>query len=85
MESQTKSNSENEKWFTITTNPEVAEKIRKQCEWDKRFGDTRSYRLGEIRTEKGMVSDYSVVQIVAKKETIEPSGIFFLGLFCSDK
>lgn len=68
-------------YFTITTNPETAEKIRKQCEWDKRFGDTRSYILGQIRTEKGLVSEYSVVQIFAKEKRIDPSDIFFLGLF----
>lgn len=68
-------------YFTITTSPETAEKIKKQCEWDARFGDTRSYKLGQIRTEKGLTSDYSVVQIIAKNGKINPSDIFFLGLF----
>jgi hypothetical protein len=69
-------------YFTITTNPETAQKIKKQCEWDARFGN-RSYKLGQIRTEKGLVSDYSIVQIIANNEKINPSDIFFLGLFAA--
>ena len=72
-------------YFTITTNPETAEKIKKQCEFDKKFGDTRSFRLGKIDTYKGLTSDYSVVQIVAKQGQIKPSDIFFLGLFAAAK
>lgn len=53
-------------YFTITTNPETAEKIKKQCEWDDKYGVERSYVLGSITRYKGLESDYSVVQIKAK-------------------
>lgn len=63
------------KYFTITTNRETAEAIISQCNWEKRFGDTRSYKLGQVRHEER----YSVVQIVSKEETIKPVDIFWLG------
>jgi hypothetical protein len=63
------------KYFTITTNLQTAEQIIRQCKWDERFGDTRSYKLGQVRHEK----DYSVVQIIAKNELIKPEDLFWLG------
>lgn len=72
-------------YFTITTTPEVAEKIKKQCEWDERMGCNRSIVLGDIRSEKGLGSEFSVVQIKARNGKIVPSDIFFLGLFCANR
>ena len=62
--------------FIITTNREVAEQIRKQCEWDERFAK-RSYKLGKIDHYDG----YSDVQILAKDGKILPSDLFWLGHF----
>lgn len=61
-------------YFIITTNKEVAEQIRKQCDFDERMGG-RSYKLGEINHQPG----YSDVQIIAKNDKIEPADIFWLG------
>ena len=73
-------------WFTITTSPDVAEKIKKQCEWDEKMSSNRSFILGKITHEKGLTSDYSVVQIKSRDGVeIEPSDIFFLGLFAAGK
>lgn len=73
-------------WFTITTSRDVADKIKKQCEWDERMNANRSFILGDIRHEKGLTSDYSVVQIKARDGfKIEPSDIFFLGLFTASQ
>ena len=71
-------------WFTITTSPDVAEKIKKQCEWGEKMNSNRSFILGKITHEKGLTSDYSVVQIKSRDGVkIEPSDIFFLGLFAA--
>lgn len=69
-----------EPYFTITTNPETAALIKKECERLERTGG-RSFVLSGIRTEKGSVSDYSVVHIKPRNGKIDPSDIFFLGLF----
>ena len=66
--------------FIITTNREVAEQIKKQCEWDELFGK-RSYKLGDISHYDG----YSDVQILAKGGTIKASDIFWLGHFSASK
>jgi hypothetical protein len=66
--------------FIITTNREVAEQIRKQCEWDERFAK-RSYKLGKTDHYDG----YSDVQILAKDGTIKASDIFWLGHFSARK
>lgn len=64
--------------FTITTNKEVAELIKNQCERDEKHNPERSYELGKIEHNKG----FSVVQIKAKNGlSIEPSDIFWLGHF----
>lgn len=63
-------------YFTITTNREVADQIIRQCNYDERFGN-KSYKLGKIVHTSG----YSDIQIVPKKERIELSDIFWLGLF----
>jgi type IV secretory pathway TraG/TraD family ATPase VirD4 len=64
------------KYFTITTNRETAEQIRKQCEFDEKY-DHRSYRLGDIQHHEG----YTIVKIEAKRDLITPSDIFWLGHF----
>ncbi len=64
------------KYFTITTDRSVADKIKKQCEFDQKFSQ-RSFELDEIVHEQ----NYSVVQIKAKNKTIDPSDIFWLGYF----
>ena len=71
--------------FTITTSPQTAEKIKKQCEWDERVESNRSYRLGKITTKKGVMSDYSLVQIIAKNGQIDHVDVFFLGFFAAGK
>ncbi|NLF44060.1 MAG: hypothetical protein GX587_15305 [Bacteroidales bacterium] len=66
-------------FFTITTNREVAEQIKKQCERDERYNRGRSYELGNIAHHEG----YSIVQIKAKDgQKIKPEDIFWLGHFC---
>jgi len=73
-------------WFTITTDTDTAERIKKQCEFDERMNTGRSYVLGKIIHEKGLTSNYSVVQIKARDGVkIEPSDIFFLGLFTGNR
>ena len=64
------------KYFTITTNRKTADQIKQQCDYDEKRG-YRSYELGTIDHQQ----NYSVVQIVAKKETIDPADIFWLGHF----
>lgn len=76
--------------FTITTSKEVAEQIKKQCEWDEKFRSNRSFVLGEIAHHKsaldGSCDGFSVVQIKAKDGLrIEPSDIFWLGHFSANK
>lgn len=61
-------------YFTITTNRETAEQIRKQCEFDERYSQ-RSYQLADIQHHDG----FSIVKIEAKEDLIKPSDIFFLG------
>ena len=63
------------KWFTITTNREVADQITKECELEIKRGNHRSYTLGEVRHE----ANYSVIQIVAKEDKIKPEDLFWLG------
>lgn len=66
-------------YFSITTNYDTAKKIEKQCEQDAKNGD-RSYVFGGAIHDVG----FSVVCIKAKDGLkIEPSDIFFLGLFCN--
>lgn len=73
-------------FFTIATSPETAEKIRKQCESNEYFQHCpRSYKLGKIKVQKGLVSDYALVEIIATEKLIKPSDIFFLGFFAADK
>jgi len=63
-------------FFTITTNRETADKIKKQCDWDERFQSGRSYEIGEIVHYEG----YSMVQINSKDgKKIGPEDIFWLG------
>lgn len=62
-------------YFTITTNRDTAEQIIMQCELDIKYGDTRSYSLGEVIHEE----NYSVVQIIAKEDKIKPEDLFWLG------
>ncbi len=68
------------KYFTITTNRQTADQIKQQCSYDEKFGD-RSYELGTIAHEQ----NYSVIQIIAKKETIDPADIFWLGYFSATR
>lgn len=69
-------------YFTITTNKEVAELIRKQCENDEKFNLERSYMLGKIEHNEG----FSIVQIKAKDGLqIKPSDIFWLGHFSASR
>jgi len=63
-------------YFTITTNRETAEQIRKQCEFDATHSD-RSYELADITHDIG----FSVVKIKAKDRLIKPADIFWLGRF----
>jgi len=68
-------------YFTITTNYDTAKKIEKQCEFDAKNGD-RSYIFGGAVHDVG----FSIVCIKAKDGLkIEPSDIFFLGLFCNNQ
>ncbi len=65
-------------YFTITTNKKVADKIKKQCEWDEQYKSERSFVLGKIEHNEG----FSIVQIKAKDGLhIDPSDIFWLGHF----
>lgn len=64
-------------YFTITTTKEVAEQIERQCRYEEKILLTRSYVLGTIAHNEG----YSVVQIKARNEKIEPEDIFWLGHF----
>ena len=65
-------------YFTITTNKEVAELIKQQCERDEKYNSGRSYELGKITHNEG----YSVVQIKAKDgKAIKHEDIFWLGHF----
>lgn len=69
------------KYFTITTNKEVADQIKAYCEWEERCNPTRTYKLGGVMHSVG----FSVVQLKAKNgQSIEPSDIFFLGYFSRD-
>lgn len=62
-------------YFTITTNREVADQIKRQCIFDEKMGFT-SYELGKISHEE----NYSVVQIKAKDgKQIKPEDLFWLG------
>lgn len=72
-------------YFTITTNKETADKIKRQCEFEEKHGWIRSYKLGDIRHETGLVSEYSIVQIKSRYEKIAPEDVFFLGLFCANQ
>ena len=64
-----------EKYFTITTNREVADQIKKEATSFQNVH--RSYVLGKITHEIG----FSTVQIKAKNETILPEDLFWLGRF----
>ncbi|WP_375585952.1 hypothetical protein [Cyclobacterium xiamenense] len=61
-------------YFTICTNRETAEQIRKQCEFDEKHSQ-RTYRLGDIQHHEG----FSLVKIEPKEQLITPSDIFWLG------
>ena len=61
-------------YFTITTNREVADAIKKQCEFEARNSTNRSYELGYISHN----DNYSVVQIKSiNGKKIEAESIFW--------
>ena len=65
-------------YFTITTNKEVAQQIKEQCEWDEKYNHERSFKLGKITHS----DEFSEVQIEAKDGfKISPEDIFWLGYF----
>lgn len=69
-------------YFTITTNKEVAEQIKRQCEWDEKFNSNRSFELGEITHDEG----FSVVQLKTKDGLpINLSDIFWIGHFSASR
>lgn len=68
-------------YFTIITNREVAEQIKKQCEWDKKF-NSRSFELGKISHDAG----FSEVQILSKGDyQIKAEDIFWLGYYSASR
>ena len=71
--------------FTITTNKDVALKIEKFFKSSTLTKD-RNLELGSITYEKGLVSDYAIVQIKSKvgEDYIKPEDIFWLGFYSSD-
>ena len=71
--------------FTITTNKDVALKIEKFFKSSTLTKD-RNLELGSITYEKGLVSDYAIVQIKSKvgEDYITPEDIFWLGFYSSD-
>ena len=72
--------------FEITTNKETAYQIEKQCQLDEKQGFNRSYVLGNITHQNGLVSDFSTVQIKARDgKQIKPSDIFWLGHFSASR
>ncbi len=71
------------RYFTITTSVDVAEAVKKTFASEEKMGQKRTCVLGDIRIEKGMVSNYAVIQIKPREQDgfIEPSDIFFIGHF----
>lgn len=69
-------------YFTITTKKETALKIEKFFQ-SRVLSEGRSLKLGQIRHEDGLVSGYSVVQIISTQDNgmITTEDIFWLGYF----
>ncbi len=64
--------------FKIITNKQTADEVRKTFDWDNKFDRNRSIKLESITHEHG----YSTIIISSRDgELINPSDIFFLGLF----
>lgn len=69
------------KYFTITTDPETAEKVISHINWlEKSPNDEPSYKLRG--TTKG--DGYTTIALEPRNEQIKPDEIFFLGLLSAN-
>ena len=63
------------RYFTITTNPETGKELVSQLK--SKVNEGRSVKIRSVEESPS----YWVVSIEAKEDKIEPSDIFFIGLY----